>query len=170
MLSDVAMTTVPMTSVPMTTGGVTTADPQSTTLPAEAAPRLRLAVMRLGRVMRQNAEPTDLTATLVSALSTVERIGPVTLGDLADAEGVQPPSMTRIVAKLQGRGLVTRRRDPHDGRVARLEVTAEGRRLLQRSRTSKNAFLARRLSRMSARDLETLAAALPILERLAGES
>lgn len=141
-----------------------------TLAPADTAPRLRLVVARIARQLRQDVDhPADLTTTLVSALATVDRLGPVTLGDLATAERVQPPSMTRIVAKLEGRGLVTRQTDPRDRRVARVDVTAEGRRLLQRSRTRKNALLAQRLRRLTQEELAAVEAALPVLERLAGE-
>lgn len=135
------------------------------------APRLRLAVMRIARILRQNVDTgSDLPTTLLSVLGTVDRLGPVTLGDLAGAEGVQPPSMTRLVARLEARGLVRREIDAHDRRVARVQLTDEGRRLLSRSRTRRTAFLAQRLRALTPGDLAALEAALPVLERLAGES
>ena len=141
------------------------------TVQIDTAPRLRLVIARVARLLRQHVDvDTGLSTTLLSALATVDRIGPVTLGDLAAAERVQPPSMTRIVTKLEDRGLVLRVVDARDRRVARVEVTAEGRRLLHRSRTRKNAFLAQRLKSLSSEELAALNAALPILERLAAET
>jgi DNA-binding MarR family transcriptional regulator len=136
----------------------------------DTAPRLRLVIARVARLLRQNVDvDTGLSTSLLSALATVDRVGPVTLGDLAAAERIQPPSMTRIVTQLEERGLVLRVVDGRDRRVARVEVTPEGRRLLHRSRTRKNAFLAQRLKSLTSEELRALDAALPILERLAGE-
>jgi DNA-binding MarR family transcriptional regulator len=111
----------------------------------------------------------DLTASRLAALGTIESLGPITLGDLAEAEQVQPPSMTRIVARLEETGLARRVVDPADRRVARVEITDAGRQTLARSRTRKAAFLAKRVARLSAEDRATLAAALPILEQLIDE-
>jgi DNA-binding MarR family transcriptional regulator len=145
-----------------------TANP--TSVQEDTAPRLRLVIARVARQLRQNVDvDTGLTTTLLSALASVDRIGPVTLGELAAAERVQPPSMTRVVAKLEERGLVVRSIDPEDRRVARLEVSADGRRLLHRSRTRKNAFLAQRLKSLTPEELSALNAALPVLERIAEE-
>lgn len=136
----------------------------------EVAPRLRLVVMRIARLLRQRADPeNDLSTSLLSALATVDRVGAVTLGELAAAERVQPPSMTRLVAKLEERELVVRRVDVSDRRVARVEITPEGHKLLHRSRTLKTAFLAQRLQSLSSEDLAVLDAALPVLEKLAEE-
>jgi DNA-binding MarR family transcriptional regulator len=145
-----------------------TANP--TSVQEDTAPRLRLVIARVARQLRQNVDvDTGLTTSLLSALATVDRIGPVTLGELAAAERVQPPSMTRVVAKLEERGLVVRNVDAQDRRVARLEVSADGHRLLHRSRTRKNAFLAQRLRNLSPEELAALGAALPVLERIAEE-
>jgi DNA-binding MarR family transcriptional regulator len=132
---------------------------------AELAGRLRLSVTRLARLMRQQAD-TGLSPTQLATLATVEAAGPVTLGDLAAREQVAPPTMTKAVACLEGQGLVDRHQDRQDRRVSRLSITAEGRRLLERSRTRKNAWLARRLSALDAGDRERLAEALDALERL----
>jgi DNA-binding MarR family transcriptional regulator len=105
---------------------------------------------------------------MLSALSSAERQGPVTMRDLCSAEQVQPPTMTRIVAALVAAGLVVREADPVDGRVAWVKVTPEGRRLLERSRKRKEAYLARALRDLDERDLATLEAAAEILERFTG--
>ena len=135
----------------------------------DTATRLRLVIARTARQLRQNVDvDTGLTTSLLSALATIDRLGPITLGELAAAERVQPPTITRIVAQLVGRSLVSRAVDAHDRRVARVETSVEGRRLLHRSRTRKNAFLAQRLKSLSPEELAVLEAALPALERLAG--
>jgi DNA-binding MarR family transcriptional regulator len=131
--------------------------------------RLRLAVVRLGRTLRQQSTTDDITPSMLSALSAVERHGPVSLGDLASFEAVSPPSMTRIVGHLEERQLVTREVDAADRRVTRLRVAPAGARTLSAVRTRKNAYLAQRLRLLSDEDRAALAAALPVLEHLAAE-
>ena len=111
---------------------------------AELASHLRLALARLNRRIRQQAAITgeELTASTQAALASVERLGPITLGELAAVEQVQPPSMTRIVVRLDECGFVTRVVDPSDRRVARVAITDAGRDLLARSRTRREAYLA----------------------------
>ena len=110
-----------------------------------------------------------ITPTLLSALSTVEREGPMTIGDLGAAEHVQPPTMTRIVAALVGAGLLERWTDPADRRVSWVRATPAGARLIARSRSRKDAYLARRLRRLGPRELAVLEEAAGILERLVEE-
>ena len=141
--------------------------PAGSELPADFAPRLRMATMRLARLLRQHAVP-DHSQTLISALATVARCGPVTLGRLAELEAVQPPSMTRIVAKLEELGLVARVTDDADRRVARVSVTPAAEELLADVRTRRNELLAQRLVDLQPEELAALQAALPALERLAG--
>jgi DNA-binding MarR family transcriptional regulator len=141
--------------------------PAGSELPADFAPRLRMATMRLARLLRQHADP-DHSQTLISALATVARCGPVTLGRLAELEAVQPPSMTRIVAKLEDLGLVARVTDDADRRVARVSVTPTAEELLAEVRTRRNELLAERLADLGPQDVAALQAALPALERLAG--
>ncbi len=140
----------------------------TSTEPAALGARLRLAVARLSRRIRQQAADVgeELTASSQGALATIERLGPLTLGELAAVEQVRPPSMTRIVARLEDDGYTTRSVDPDDRRVARAEITERGRDLLARSRTRKDAYLAQRVALLSAEERATLARALPILERL----
>jgi DNA-binding MarR family transcriptional regulator len=158
------------TTMPNTNTARTRAEGSDAAVTDDTAPRLRLVIARVARQLRQNVDvDTGLTTSLLSALATVDRVGPVTLGELAAAERVQPPSMTRIVGKLEGRGLVVRTVDPQDRRVSRLEVSPDGVRLLLRSRTRKNAFLARRLKTLTPEELAALETALPVLERIAEE-
>jgi DNA-binding MarR family transcriptional regulator len=129
------------------------------------AARLRLGVTRLARRLRQEAE-AGVTPSMLSALSSAERQGSLTMRDLCHAEQVQPPTMTRIVAALVEAGLVVREPDPIDGRVAWVKVTPDGRRLLERSRRRKEAYLAKALRSLEPEELRTLEAAAQIVERL----
>ena len=142
--------------------------PPLDTSPAGLAAQVRLAVARLHRRARQEGTSAgdDLTASRVAALATIEKLGPITLGDLAAEEQVQPPSMTRIVARLEEQGLVARAVDANDRRVARVQITPAGRTLLDATRTRRNAFLAKRVARLTDDERATLAAAIPLLERL----
>ena len=133
------------------------------------AARLRLGVTRLARRLRQEAE-AGVTPSMLSALSSAERQGSLTMRDLCHAEQVQPPTMTRIVAALVEAGLVVREPDPIDGRVAWVKVTPDGRRLLERSRRRKEAYLAKALRSLEPEELRTLEAAAEILERLTDAS
>jgi DNA-binding MarR family transcriptional regulator len=126
---------------------------------------LRLVVMRLARRLRQRAE-AGITPSMLSALSSVERLGPITLGDLAAAERVRPPSLSVIVSRLEEEGLVAREADPGDGRVSMVRLTPSGVRLMERNRSRKNAYLAQRLRTLDGADREVLARALGILERV----
>lgn len=130
--------------------------------------QLRLAVMRLARRLRQEAGG-DITLSQLSALATVERRGSVSLRELAEVERITPPSMTRISSCLEERGLVVRTVDAADRRVAHMTVTEDGRMLLERTRSRRDAFLAERLAALSSADRDALARALPILERLIQE-
>ena len=127
--------------------------------------RLRLVTMRLARRLRQQSEG-DVTASMLSALASIARLGPLTLGELAAVEQVQPPSMTKIVGKLEEQGLVVREPDTNDRRVTRVRVSADGESYVARSRTLRNAYLAERLDRLTPDERDRLADALPLLERL----
>ncbi len=136
---------------------------------AEMAGRLRLSATRLARRLRQQAD-TGLSPTQLSALAAVDRHGPVTLGALAEHEGVAPPTITRVTAMLEERSLLIRQADPTDKRVARVALTAKGRALLAASRRRKTAWLAARLDTLDAADRARLAAALDVLDALTTES
>src|SRR3954451_13799337 len=131
----------------------------------ELAPRLRLGVMRLARRLRQQ-NVGDVTASMLSALSSIDHNRGLTLGELATLERISPPSMTRVVARLEEHGLVTRQVDTGDRRVARVSSTPEGQKLLQQNRTKKDAYLAARVANLSVEERAMLHAALPVIERL----
>ena len=137
----------------------------ATTAISETAGRLRISVARLNRLLRrQNVE--SLGATLDAALASLDREGPLTLGELAAVEQIAPPSVTRIATKLEDAGLVVRRFDGHDRRVCRLELTDDGRRQVVANRSRRHAWLAGQLEQLPAEDLATLEHALGVLERL----
>jgi DNA-binding MarR family transcriptional regulator len=133
---------------------------------ADLAPRLRLAVTRLARRLRREADLPGVSPTQVSALATIERAGPLTLGELAAHEGVQPPTITAAVGRLEEQDLVHRRVDPQDRRVHRVEISAAGRRLLEKNRSRKNAYLERRLRALSSDDRATIERAADLLEAI----
>lgn len=139
----------------------------------ESAARLRMAIVRTARRMRQEASGAagELTPTTAAALATVERHGPLTPSELAEAERVKRPTATRILRGLTEAGLVERTPDPEDGRCAVVSITAAGRERLRRLRGRKNAYLARRMRDLVDEEVETLERATEILERLleAGE-
>ncbi len=141
--------------------------PPDTIDTTEVASRLRLGVTRLARRLRQEAE-AGITPSLLIALSSIERGGRMTIGELSAVEQVQPPTMTRIVAALVEAGLVTREPDPNDRRVAWVRVTPAGARLLRRRRRRKDEYLAKRLRALSTHEIEVLDEAAGILERLMG--
>lgn len=137
-----------------------------TTTDSQLASRLRLAIARLARLLRQQTTDGSVTVSMLSALASVERLEQVTLGELAAVERVQPPSMTRIVARLEELGLVVREVDAVDRRVARVRVTADGARFLKRNRTLRNVFLAERIKTLTTVEVIALEQALPVLEKL----
>ncbi len=148
-----------------TTTSTPRSDPTQDVDPAEMAGRLRLLVTRLTRMLRHQDEG-DLAPTLRAALATIEREGPLTLGDLAQREHVAPPSITKAVDRLQVMGFVTRRQDDADRRVAWAQITPAGRRHVAKNRSRRTAWLATRLEDLTKDELHRLAAAADVLERL----
>ena len=134
----------------------------------ELATRLRVAVTRLNRRLRQQSL-AGLSPAQASALGSISRLGTPTLGELAAAEQVQPPTMTRLVATIEQEGLVARVPDLADRRVSRVRITGDGRRVLQRIRTLKNAFLTRQLAGLDPDDRELALELARLLERLVNE-
>ena len=131
------------------------------------ASALRLAVMRLARRMRSERADTSLTLTQIAALATLERRGALTPGELAAAERVTPPSMTRIAASLEAAGLATRTGHPSDGRQVLLAISPAGEALLREDRRRRDAWLATRLRELDKADRDVLRQAVEVLDRLA---
>ena len=132
------------------------------------ASRLRLAVARTARRLRQEAGG-GLSPTLTAALASIENHGPLTPSELADKERVKRPTATRLIGTLEENGYVTRTSDPSDRRSSLIAITPEGRELMRTLRTRKDAYLAQRLSKLTAEERETLARAADLLERLLEE-
>ncbi|MDX6312897.1 MAG: hypothetical protein QOF84_3313 [Streptomyces sp.] len=128
---------------------------------------LRSAVMRLSRRLRHQRVDESLSPTEMSVLGTLARCGSATPGELARKEHVQPPSMTRIVAMLEAKGLV--RRDPHpdDRRQVVVRQTEQAEAMLSESRRKRNAWLAQLTERLSDEERAVLREAAPVLEKLA---
>jgi DNA-binding MarR family transcriptional regulator len=131
----------------------------------ELAARLRLAITRTARRMRQEAG-ADLGPSQVTALASVERRGPLAPSELASLESIRRPTVTRIVARLAEAGLVERTADPEDGRGALVSITAEGSALLKRLRRAKTAYLAQHLGDLDPEDAAALERAVEVLERM----
>ncbi len=129
----------------------------------ELPARLRLAVVRTARRLRQEAGG-ELGPATSAALATIERQGPLSPSELAEREGVKRPTATRILGKLEKAGLVTRIRDPQDGRSSILSVTPEGRALLRKIRARKTAYLAKQLQDLEPDDLRALERSVELLE------
>jgi DNA-binding MarR family transcriptional regulator len=128
--------------------------------------RLRVAIARLSRRLRRH-ELAGLTPTQLAALSTVERSGPLRLGDLAAAEGIAPSTLTRLVAVLEELGYVQRYADPKDARASTLAITPKGHQTLERLRAEGTTLLTQSLMLLTAEQRAALATALPALEQLA---
>ncbi len=131
----------------------------------DLASRLRLAVMRLSRRLRQHA-PGGVTQSQLSALATIVVEGRITLSGLAEAERVQPPSITRVVDTLVSQGYATRTQSDEDRRVAWVAPTDAGRALVESVRRERDAYLAQRLRTLTPDDRAVLARAAVILEHL----
>ena len=126
---------------------------------------LRLVVLRMSRRLRQESVG-EVTASQMSALSSIGLAGAASLGELAATERIAPPSMTRIVARLEEQGLVRRRHDETDRRVSRLEITPAGETLLAETRSRRDAYLAERLQSLTEEERQIIDQALPIFERI----
>lgn len=130
---------------------------------------VRIAVMRLARRMRAERSESPLTLTQLAALATVERHGPLTPGELAGHERVSPPSVTKVIASLEGLALLTRTPHPSDGRQALVAISSAGAELLREDRRRREAWLARRLATITPTERAALRAIMPLLARLASE-
>jgi DNA-binding MarR family transcriptional regulator len=134
---------------------------------SEVADRLGMAIIRLARVLRQQAGD-ELTPTMRAAVGTIARSGPLTLGELAAIEQVAPPTITKVVGKLEDRGLVQREADPSDRRITRVVLSERGERWLEADRERRHAWLADRIDALEPAERERLVAAVDGLESLIG--
>ncbi|MEU4800946.1 MarR family transcriptional regulator [Actinosynnema sp. NPDC023587] len=133
------------------------------------ASRLRLAVVRLTRRLRAQRINSAISLTQVSALSTLHKSGPLTPGELAAKEGVQPPSMTRVIAALEEYGFATRRPHPTDGRQAIVELSESGMGYINDEVSAREAWLDKRLAELTPEERGVLSRAAEIIDRMAGQ-
>jgi DNA-binding MarR family transcriptional regulator len=133
----------------------------------ELAVALREAITRLNRRVRQTRPVGDLTFSQLSALTSLKLAGALTPRELADTERVQPPTMTKIVGKLEDRGLVARTPHPTDRRQVILAPTEEGRTVLAQFEQRRNLWLAQQLAELAPEERDTLARAAEILRQVA---
>jgi DNA-binding MarR family transcriptional regulator len=134
---------------------------------AQLAKALRDAITRFNRRVRQARPVGDLTGTQLSAMTSLELAGAMTPRELAEVERVQPPTMTKIIARLEERGLVQRTPHPTDGRQVILSVTEEGRAVLAMHERARGEWLTRMLDTLTPEERDTLRRAAEILEKLA---
>ena len=132
----------------------------------QLASALRIAMMRVARRLRTAQADETLTLSQISALASLDRHGPCSPSALAEIERVQPPSMTRVIAALEERGLAVRAPHETDRRQSVLALSEAGRALLDETRRRRHAWLARCLEELPEADRAVLRAALPVLERL----
>jgi len=136
-------------------------------LQEETVAALRAAVLVLARRLRQQVADDDLSATDIAVLGRIGRCGPMTPGQLARAEHVQPPSMTKVIERLEGRGMLHREPHPTDGRQYLVSRTELAETFVNESRKLRTAWLANHLAGLTAAEQQTLAAAAPALSKLA---
>ena len=129
--------------------------------------RLRVVTLRIARRIRANA-PETTTASQLSMLGTVMRHGPCTISFIAEAEHVQPPSASKIVASLEQQGLVARLADPDDRRCSKIVITDAGNNMMTHVRDAGRSWLASRLTELDDDEVRVLGEAVPVLERLLG--
>ncbi|WP_305787864.1 MarR family winged helix-turn-helix transcriptional regulator [Symbioplanes lichenis] len=133
----------------------------------ELAVALREAIHRLNRRVRQSRPVGDLTFSQLSALTSLQLAGALTPRELADVERVQPPTMTKIVGKLEERGLIERTPHPTDRRQVILAATERGRAVFGQFEKQRNEWLARHLQELTEDERDTLTRAAEILQQVA---
>ena len=134
--------------------------------PENLAELLHSTAIRLLRTLRRVDESSGLTAPRLSALSVIVFNGPITLGKLAEAEQVRPPTMTRIVNALEEQKLVVKAQDPGDGRVIRIAASVKGKRVLIRGRARRVQLLTEQIRHLDRVEQENLSAALVTIQEL----
>jgi DNA-binding MarR family transcriptional regulator len=132
----------------------------------EVAEQLHSASIHLLRMLRREDEDGSLNAPRLSALAVIVFAGPITLGDLAAAEQVRPPTITRIVHALEQQGLVVREKNAEDGRSVYLSATTAGKRLLVKSRSRRIRLLVEKIEQLPASEQSLLSEAARILRKL----
>ncbi|WP_407912069.1 MarR family winged helix-turn-helix transcriptional regulator [Kitasatospora sp. NE20-6] len=132
-----------------------------------AVSQLRSSTMRLARRLRHQRVEESLSPTEMGVLGTLARCGRATPGELARREHVQPPSMTRIIAMLEEKGLVRREPHPDDRRQVVVSSTEQAEEILAESRRRRNAWLAELAAGLTEEEWALVRAAAPALYKLA---
>jgi DNA-binding MarR family transcriptional regulator len=122
--------------------------------------------MRMLRVLRREDEEAGMSASRLSALSVIVFAGPISLADLAAAEHVRPPTMSRIVENLVQDALVTRDTDPADRRMVRIAATDAGRAMLDDGRARRVHAISGRLEKLADSERRALSRGLELMERI----
>ncbi|TAM92987.1 MAG: MarR family transcriptional regulator [Jatrophihabitans sp.] len=118
-------------------------------------------------MIRNQRADTSVTLTQISTMATLRKRGPMSAGELAACERVQPPSMTKILAHLEERGFVRRKPHPSDRRQAIISITEAGNALYDSEQRSREAWLTQRLGALTGEERAQLRAVVPLLDRLA---
>lgn len=134
----------------------------------DVAGRLAYVAGKFNRRLR--SATGGLSHGLLSALASVRKAGPIRFADLAQIEQVSAPSITRLIAELEGRGLVTRSPDPHDRRASLVRVTPQGEDAVLRARAARGAVVAELLDVLSDSESDAIVTALPALERMISDT
>jgi DNA-binding MarR family transcriptional regulator len=134
---------------------------------AELSAALRPSLLRLTRILRNQRVDLSVTLTQLSAMATLSKKGPMSAGELAAFERVQPPSMTKVLASLEDKELVRRDAHPTDRRQAIIVLTDAGARLLESERRQRDAWLSQRLARLTPDERARLRDVIPVLDKLA---
>lgn len=134
---------------------------------AELASVLRPSLLRLTRMIRNQRVDMSVTLTQLSAINTLHKQGPMSAGELATCERVQPPSMTKVLAHLEERGLIRREAHPGDRRQAIMSITPDGIALLDSERRSRDEWLTQRLAQLTPDERAAIRNVVPVLDKLA---
>lgn len=134
---------------------------------AQLASTLRPSLLRLTRIVRNQRVNLAVSLTQLSALGALNKLGPLSAGELATYERVQPPSMTKVLASLEEGKFITRTVHPTDKRQAVITLTESGRELLESESKSREAWLSRQLDKLSDEERALLSQVVPILDKLA---
>ncbi|HEY3631376.1 MAG TPA: MarR family transcriptional regulator [Jatrophihabitantaceae bacterium] len=134
---------------------------------AELSAALRPSLLRLTRILRNQRVDMSVTLTQLSAMATLRKKGPMSAGDLATYERVQPPSMTKVLALLEEKGMVTRDTHPTDKRQVIIALTPAGIELLDSERRQRDAWLSQRLAQLAPDERALLHDTIPVLDKLA---
>jgi DNA-binding MarR family transcriptional regulator len=134
---------------------------------AELSAALRPSLLRLTRILRNQRVDLSVTLTQLAAMGTLRKKGPMSAGELAAFERVQPPSMTKVLASLEDKGLVRREAHPTDKRQAIIALTDAGLELLNSERRQRDAWLSQRLAQLTPDERALLRDVIPVLDKLA---